>query len=275
MKHQLVLDKIPSRSLVYALDQDIARCTRTQLAVAKLEGRSLASTEGSVLGPVLTRWRCLIDAEEADINARNVGLVALAVQLHAHGFADSGITRRALAAIDELNDNVVLSDAFWRDSPAIKALLTSAPAAITRVPRVFQDFTAFRVGDAVSIRVGDLYYAAAVIDIEDDTDHPILHVYEGEFTEPPTAEQLEGRSEARPRGRGRCSVAGLALLPDPARQVSLIEGYRILWPIGEEPRDGEGRYASISLPELADFVVRVAGDRAPAPAHASANALVG
>lgn len=63
-------------------------------------GRSHAEVEQAVVAPLLTRWRCLLDAADATAAAKHVGRVALATLLHEYGFHDGAVTARALASVD-------------------------------------------------------------------------------------------------------------------------------------------------------------------------------
>lgn len=132
VKHQQILDKLAARGLVRAMDEELARWVKHQMLYP---GRSRAEVERGVIPPVLLRWRCLLDAEDIGAATKNVTRVALATLLHKYGFQDPGTTAGALAAVDELNRQVVLSDAFERQSPEIKKLLESAPVPLTRRPR--------------------------------------------------------------------------------------------------------------------------------------------
>lgn len=136
VRHHQILDKLAARGLVRAMDEELACWVKHQMLYP---GRSWAEVERGVIPPVLLRWRCLLDDEDIGAATKNVTRVALATLLHKYGFQDPGTTAGALAAVDELNRQVVLSDAFERQSPEIKKLLESAPVPLTRRPRTPPD----------------------------------------------------------------------------------------------------------------------------------------
>ncbi|MFF9346257.1 hypothetical protein [Streptomyces sp. NPDC014734] len=260
MKHQQVLEKLAARGLVRAMDEELARWVQHQM---RPPGRSHAEIERAVLPPVLRRWRCLLDGEDAGAASRNVARVALAALLHKYGFQDPHTTAAALRAVDDLNHDVVLSDAFERRSPEIKELLASAPVPLTRRPRRPRALSFLRPGDVISFEVSGRFHGAFVRDVHDADEFPVVEFYAGSFTRPPTWAELSGRDAAAERGRARFGVVGLAQLPDPAHQVRAVEARRPLPPAGEEPRPGEGLWTLTDLMSLQEDVFRLFGDRAP------------
>ncbi|MFF7279500.1 hypothetical protein [Streptomyces griseorubiginosus] len=247
MRHQQVLDKLAARGIVQGMVEDVARWTAGQMAYP---GRSHAEVEKAVVPPVLTRWRCLLEDADATATDKNVGWVALATVLHKHGFHDSAVTARALASVDELNRHVVLSDAFARQSPAVKALLRSAPTPLTRRPRRPAAVTFLRPGDVVSIRLADRFHAAHVHDLHGANEFPVIEFYAGSFTGPPTMTQLTNRPAARADAGARFGVVGLTHLPDPARQVLLLASQHARPPHGGAPRPGNGLWTLTDLLDL-------------------------
>ncbi|MEU0412159.1 hypothetical protein ABZ307_30650 [Streptomyces griseorubiginosus] len=247
MRHQQILDKLAARGIVRAMSEDVARWAAQQMAYP---GRSHAEVETAVTGPVLTRWRCLLDAADAPATERNVGWVALATVLHKHGFQDSAVTGNALTSVDELNHHAALSDAFARQSPAIKAFLRSTPTPLTRRPRNPRTVTFLRPGDVVSIRLADRFHAAYVHELHGANEFPVIEFYAGSFTRPPTTAQLTNRPAARPAAGARFGVVGLTHLPDPARQVLLLASQHAQPPHGGAPRPGTGLWTLTDLLEL-------------------------
>lgn len=253
MKHQQILDKLAARGIVQAMNEDVARRTGRQMSY---RGRSHAEVERAVVAPLLTRWRCLLDAADATAAAKDVGWVALATLLHRYGFHDGAVTTRALASVDELNRHVVLSDAFARQSPAIKALLRSAPTPLTRRPRVPRTVTFLRPGDVVSVRLADRFHAAFVHELHGANEFPVIEFYAGSFAQPPTMAQLAGRPAARAGGQARFGVVGLTYLPDPARQVAALAARHSKAPHGGDPQAGDGLW---TLADIIDLPQATAG----------------
>ncbi|MFE3857056.1 hypothetical protein ACFXPN_38710 [Streptomyces griseorubiginosus] len=247
MRHQQILDKLAARGIVQAMTEDVARWTAGQMSY---RGRSHAGVEQAVIPPVLARWRCLLDAGDAPAADRNVGWVALATVLHKHGFHDGALTARALTSVDELNRHVVLSDAFARQSPAIKALLRSTPAPPTRRPRSPRTVTFLRPGDVVSVQLADRFHGAYVHELHGANEFPVIEFYAGSFTTPPTMAQLADLPAARSAARARFGVVGLTYLPDPAHQVVPVASRHAQPPHGGGPRSADGLWTLTDLLDL-------------------------
>ncbi|WP_416966686.1 hypothetical protein [Streptomyces sp. 4F14] len=245
MKHQQVLDKLAAREIVQAMNEDVARWTGRQMSY---RGLSHAEVERAVVPPLLARWRCLLD--DADAPAQDVGWVALATLLHKYGFQDGAVTTGALASVDGLNRRVVLSDAFERQSPAIKALLRSAPTPLTRRPRSPRTVTFLRPGDVVSVRLAGRFHAAFVHELHGANEFPVIEFYAGSFSRAPTMAQLADRPAARAGGRARFGVVGLTYLPDPARQVVALASGHSQAPYGDGPQAGDGLWTLTDIIEL-------------------------
>lgn len=237
MRHQQILDKLAARDIVQAMNEDVARWTGQQMAYP---GRSHTEVETAVVPPLLTRWRCLLDAADVTSATTCVGRVALATLLHKYGFQDGALTAQALASVDELNRHVVLSDAFERQSPAIRTLLRSAPTPLTRRPRNPRAVTFLRPGDVVSIQLADTFHAAYVHELHGANEFPVIEFYAGSFTRPPTPAQLADRPAAQADAGARFGVVGMTYVPDPAHQVVVLDGQDAKPPRGGDPQAGSG-----------------------------------
>ncbi|MET9083060.1 hypothetical protein ABZX77_14395 [Streptomyces sp. NPDC004237] len=247
MRHQQILDKLAARGVVQAMNQDVARWTGEQMSYP---GRSHAEVQRAVIPPVLTRWRCLLDAADATATAKDVGWVALATLLHKYGFHDGATTARAVASVDELNRHVLLSDMFERQSPAIKALLQEAPTPLTRRPRSPRTVTFLRPGDVVSIQVADRFHAAFVHELHGANEFPVIEFYAGSFAQLPTMAQLADRPAARADARARFGVVGLTFLPDPARQVVALAAQHSKAPPGGGSEVDDGLWTLTDIIDL-------------------------
>jgi hypothetical protein len=240
VKHQQILEKLAAPVHVRALDEDLARWLGYQMLGAR---KTRADLERAVIPPILTRWRCLLDAADGDRTTMDKVWVALATLLHRYGLTDEAVTAHALAAIDELNRDVVLSDAFARQSAAIKDFLQSPPPPPPlRRPRRARTMTLLRPGDVLSVHLDDHFHAAYVRQIVGANDQPLIEFYAGRFDQPPTVEQLSGRPAARDHGEARFAVAGLVHLPDPAHQFRALAAAHPEPPTGAAPEPGEGLY---------------------------------
>ncbi|NEA98874.1 hypothetical protein [Streptomyces sp. SID13726] len=258
MRHQQILDKLAAREIVQAMNEDVARWTGAQMSY---RGRSHTEVERAVIPPVLARWRCLFDAVDATAAAKDIGWVALATLLHKYGFQDSAVTTRALTSVDELNRHVVLSDAFERQSPAIKALLQSAPTPLTRRPRNPGTVTFLRPGDVVSIQLADRFHAAFVHELHGANEFPVIEFYAGSFAQPPTMALLADRPAAQASARARFGVVGLTFLPDPAHQVVALAAQHSEAPHGGDPQAGGGLWSLTDIIDLPGATAGLFGDR--------------
>ncbi|MFD3547234.1 hypothetical protein ACFWUW_16750 [Streptomyces sp. NPDC058655] len=256
MRHQQVLDKLAARGHVRAMDEELARWVRWQM---HLPGASHEEVAHAVIGPVLTRWRCLLDSDDASPALRNVAKVALATLLHKYGFQDADLTAQAVAAVDELNRDVVLSDAFERQSREIKELLRSAPAPLTRKPASPRSLTFLRPGDVLSVELGGRFHAAYVWRVDGLNETPLIEFYAGTFAQPPTPAELAGGRAARPGGRARFGVDGLTYLPDPAGQVRAVAAAHGEGPLGGEPGPGQGLYTVTDVMTLQRHMAELFG----------------
>jgi hypothetical protein len=239
VRHQQILDKLTVTGHIRAMDEDLARWVGFQMLGPPKKLRQL---EQAVIPPILTRWRCLFHSPDVPAATKNQAWVALATLLHKYGFADRAVTANALRAIDELNEGVVLSDAFARQTDAIKELLQWPAVPLSRRPRQPKAVTFLRVGDVVAIQLDQQFHAAFVLDIHGTNGFPIIEFYAGTFAQPPTAEQLSGRAAAADRGKARFGVVGLTYLPDPARQVTTVATQHPQAPTGTPPGPTDGLY---------------------------------
>lgn len=249
------------------MDEDLARWVGHRM---RCPGSSRSEVEQAVIPPVLLRWRCLLDAEDIGPVTKNVARVALATLLHKYGFQDPGTTADALRAVDELNEGVVLSDAFERQSPEIKKLLESAPVPLTRRPRRPRTLSFLRPGDVISFELSGRFHAAFVREMNGANEFPVIEFYAGTFTRPPTWAELSGRAAAAEHARARFGVVGLTHVPDPAHQVLIIEAQQPQPPHGGDTLPGGGLWAMSDLMSLQEDVRGLFADR---PAHGPAEAL--
>lgn len=260
MKHQQVLDKLAARGHVRALDEELARWVRWQMLAPPPSHGELTR---EVVTPVLTRWRCLLDSDEARPATRNVVRVALATLLHKYGFQDAGVTAEAVEAVDALNRDVVLGDAFARQSEEIKQFLCSAPAPLTRKPASPRSLTFLRPGDVLSVELSGRFHAAYVWKVNGLNETPVIEFYAGTFAQPPTPADLADGEAARPGGRARFDVDGLTYLPDPAHQVRAVAAGRHQGPLGGEPGPGQGLYTMSDVMTLQQHMVNLFGEVTP------------
>jgi hypothetical protein len=247
VRHQQILDKLAAPVHVRALNEDLARWVGWQMLG---NPKAPDELERAVIEPIMVRWRCLLDAANASPATKCKVWVALATLLHRYGLADETVTAHALTAIDELNRDVVLSDAFARQSPAIKDFLQSPPTPLGRRPRRPRTLTLLRPGDVLSVQLDEHFQAAFVREVVGAGDHPVIEFYAGRFLRPPSTAELSGRPAARERGRARFAVGGLIHMPDPANQFLALPSPHPGPPAGADPEPGDGLYTLTDIIRL-------------------------
>ncbi|WP_328682944.1 hypothetical protein [Streptomyces sp. NBC_00343] len=94
-------------------------------------------------------------------------------------------TAHAIRAIDELNHEVVLSDAFARQSENSKKFLSTEPAPLTRKPSAPRPLTFLRAGDVLSVELGGRFHAAYVWEVEGLNETPVIEFYADTFSRRP------------------------------------------------------------------------------------------
>ncbi|BBB62764.1 hypothetical protein UNDKW_4491 [Undibacterium sp. KW1] len=226
--HQQALDKLAAHQLVQVIEDDVASLTSTAMSYAKHDQQ--LTVAGYVLPKLLARWNCVLNAsdDEATPLYRDKTALALALLLHKHGMTEAAITVSALQAIDNLNAAVALSDAFFRNTDAIKALLNSPAQALKKRPSTRDSLTFLRAQDVIAIRLEEYYYAAYVHEINGFNEYPIIEFYRTRFEHRPDMAALQGctaQGETYNDGKTRISlhaVCGMRHVPDPANQFHLI-----------------------------------------------------
>ncbi|GGS98088.1 hypothetical protein GCM10010156_65360 [Planobispora rosea] len=261
MRHKQVLDELAAPALIRSMDEDLAGWVGRRL---RDMGGTRAEVRRLVVEPILRRWRCLLQATEVDTTTRDIAWVALATLVHKYGMRADDVTAAALRAIDDLDEAAVLSAAFTRRSPAIRALLQSPPVPPVRRPPRRRAVTFLRPADVVSIELDGAFHAAFVLHLHEDKGGqcPVIEFYAGRFAAPPTVRQLAGRPAAggaRVR-HARFSVSGLTYLPDPARQVRLVTSRHSDKPLSAPPRPGEGLYTVTDLISLQQSMTMLFAD---------------
>jgi len=227
MKHKQIIDKIGFEQLNESIEDNLIRLVTR--GMARKNGGSLDDVEAYVLPLMLTRWNCLLLAETglAKYYKEKV-YVILATLLHKYGFSDKHITEKALEAIDVLNDNVVLSDDFFRKSPKIKEFLKTKPTALKRKPSRQKNTTFFRENDLVSINIDNTYYIAFVHKLTGVNESPVIEFYDETFNRPPKLEDIKikkARGQQYNDGMVHASkfaIYGMKYQPDLANQIHLL-----------------------------------------------------
>jgi len=226
--HQQALDKLAAQHLVQVIEDDVASLTSSAMSYAKHDQQLTVASY--VLPRLLARWNCVLHASDAEAspNYRDKTALALALLLHKHGMAEAAITQRAVQAIDSLNAAVALSDAFFRNSDAIKDLLNSPALPLKKRPSTRDSLTFLRAQDVISIQLEQFYYAAYVHEIAGFNEYPVIEFYRARFTHRPDVAALQGcaaQGETYNDGKTRISlhaVCGMRHVPDPANQFHLL-----------------------------------------------------
>ncbi|MBC3910685.1 hypothetical protein [Undibacterium umbellatum] len=228
ISHQQALDKLAARQLVQVIEDDVANLVSEAMSYAKHDKKM--TVDGYVLPQLLARWNCVLQGPEDEVSSgyKDKTALAMALLLHKHGIAESALTASAVQAIDNLNAAVALSDAFFRNTDAIKDLLASPPVALKKRPSTRENLTFLRAQDVLALQLGQYFYAAYVHEIRGFNEYPIIELYDGRFDSRPVMADVQGRAawgETFNDGQTRISmhaVFGMRHVPDPANQFHLI-----------------------------------------------------
>lgn len=253
ISHQQALDKLAAHHLVQVIEDDVASLTSTAMSYAKHDQQMTVA--GYVLPLLLGRWNCVLNASNDEVSPgyQDKTALALALLLHKHGIAEPAITQRALQSIDKLNAAVALSDAFFRNTDAIKALLTSPAQPLKKRPSTRDSLTFLRARDVIAIQLEQYYYAAYVHEITGFNAYPIVEFYHARFEHRPDMTAVQGctaQGETYNDGKTRVSlhaVIGMRHVPDLANQFHLIATG-----IAEKP-DQSRLAASVGLHTISDL----------------------
>lgn len=230
MTHQQILDKLAAKALVQNIDEDLARLTGTAMRYAKHDREIAANLTNYILSKMLQRWNCILkaDSSEVIINYKRKANIALALTLHKYGLTDEIIREKAIKAIDDLNNEVVLDDDFFRKTAEIKTFINSKPTELKRIPSSPDNITFYRPKDVISIQLGKQYFCAYIHSHERPNESPVLEFYDKIFDSVPKIGELEKiNAKGRMNDSGvtrisKFSVAGIKFLPDLANQIKLI-----------------------------------------------------
>lgn len=228
ISHQQALDKLAARQLVQVIEDDVANLVSEAMSYAKHDKK--LTVEGYVLPKLLARWNCVLQGPAGEVSPgyQDKTALALALLLHKHGISESALAVRAVQAIDNLNAAVALSDAFFRNTDAIKDLLASPPLALKKRPSTRDSLTFLRAQDVVALQLGQYFYAAYVHEISGFNEYPIIELYDARFNCRPAMTDVQGCAawgETYNDGLPRVSlqaICGMRHLPDPANQFHLI-----------------------------------------------------
>lgn len=228
IKHQDVPRLLAADELVEAIDHDVRYCALWARLPPEAASLPPAQIGADVIDAVLLRWNCALQADPAEVAPLYVhkAALALAVCLHRQGFADTQRTAAAVAAVEALNEAVALSDAFYRRSPEIVALLQSPASMPARRPSTPKQQAAWRAGDVVAMQVADRYHAFHVLQLSSGA--PLVEFYDIAQASPFTWEQLRGvaaRGQRLNDGRHfvrRYDMFAMSPQPDPANQFRLL-----------------------------------------------------
>lgn len=227
MNHKKLLGYLPD-DLVEPITHDVARVTAWEMLGPEKKPHEVLTAQ--VLKRVFLRWDCVLQGPRDDASPHYKDLVCLtmAAVLHRHGFHDEALTQTALEAVDRLNEQVVLSDTFERNSDAIKALLTSPPIPLVRRPPFDKNITFLREGDVLSVQIGEWFYAIYVHSILGNHEAPVVEIYDFASRQRPEPEDLRHcKAKGQRYNDGTMRIAqhapyGLRDVPDRARQFQII-----------------------------------------------------
>lgn len=229
MNHKQILLHLAAPQLADAMAYDISRLANWGMLGPKPVSHK--DVQRAVLSKLFRRWNCVFDASKDEVteNYRDIAWITAAVTLHRYGFSDDECTARAIRSIDKLNEEVALSDYFFRHSEEAKSLLKSPTVPLTKRPSVPRDVTFWRARDTVSYRLDRWYYALYVHCIDVGNAVPQVEFFNLKLDRPPTATDLIGLPAVGGKyndGIRRIEtywVHGMRNNPDMANQFKLIQ----------------------------------------------------
>lgn len=266
MKHSQILNNLASDDLNEAIDDDVSLAVLDSMTGywnEYLEPESIASR---ALPLILARWNCVLQSTNTDEVSelyKAKSFVIMAVTLHKYAIVDAHITQQAIKAIDLLNDEVALSDTFYRQSPDIKTFLQTEPKPLKRRPNSLKAVTFYRANDIISIQLDDKFFMAYIHTLIGANKSPIIEFYDVVFDHQPTLVDIKknniafGQSYNDGTTRKSCfSVTGLKFLPDLSNQVHLIAACasNSLKPDNQHLGDSVGVYTSLDVLSIQSII---------------------
>ena len=260
MKHDQILEKLAAKQMVKSMEEDLKRLTNFAIILKKNEISFL-------LPQLLKRWNCVLNASGSiSENYKNKTYICLAVLLHKYGFSDTGITGKAIKAIDKLNLSVALSDHFYNNSELIKELIKNSPAPLKRKPSLPENITFFRENDVISIQLEGSYYAAYIHKLTAPNETPVIELYDCIFNKVPVIEELTGlkaKGSVYNDGTEKVScyaVTGMKYTPDPANQIFLVASGIKNKPLNEHLEKASGLWTNTDLFRIQNIIVNMFKD---------------
>lgn len=219
MTHQQILDKL-DRGITESVTRDMCRLIGWQMLGKRQPDPVYIGNK------FFERWDCALNASPDEVTEayRNLLTLTITVLFHKYGYAYPNLTRKAIHAVDALNDAVVTSDAFFRQSDNIKSFLQTTPVKLTKRPPEGRSVTFFRQGDVVSVKYDHKYCAAYIHYNYHDNEAPVIEFYDRVFDRQPEYEQLVDAKAWGSAGQiSRYCVFHMTDLKDRANQIHLIK----------------------------------------------------
>lgn len=219
MNHKQILDKLSSRFLVKALDEEVARVVF--YLMTGLKRNTITDSFDFSYNKILQRWQCLLKHNKDNQCYIEKFNIALAVLFHKYGISGESLTLLAIASIKSLNKESALGDAFYHKEKEIIQFLQAAPKASSRYPNRVITTTYYRPGDIVAFESDNRFVAAYIHADTGINEAPIIEFYDAVFDKLPTLDEIIGLSAYGKRIE-KYAVYGMTYLPDLAQQITLI-----------------------------------------------------
>jgi hypothetical protein len=257
MTHQQILDKL-NRHLSKSMEDDFKRLVFYAMCFEK---GNHANQKAYILPKLQRRWDCLLNEPSFSDTAKQIAILTMAVLLHKYGFEDSEITKKALKAVDSLNEVVVLSDAFYHQRNAIKIMISSKPTPLKRKPSIPDNITFYRAKDLISIQLEGKFYAAYIHELTGVNESPVIEFYDKIFDKIPSLKDVEnliakGKTYNDSEGEfiARFDISGLTYQPDLANQVVIIATNIEQKPAAKHLKNPIGLYTGSDLFSIQDTI---------------------
>ncbi len=220
MTHKVILDN-------FSLDW-LSRSIEEELGLLIISAKCSQSLENPcqeldyILEKLIPlRWINVFESNELSEKYKYQTYITIATILNKYGYKNDTLYAKAIEGLRMYKDDkfdLLPSHQYKKAEKAIE-LLSSEVRYHTKKPTYKKTITQFRVGDVLSIKVGNAYTATIVKKIDRVNETPILEVYKAKFDKKPSLDDLRNVKLVD----ALYFVSKLNYLPDLAHQIELIE----------------------------------------------------
>ncbi|WP_282081566.1 hypothetical protein [Aquimarina algiphila] len=220
MTHKVILDNFSLDWLSRSIDEELgllifnAKCSRSLETPDKELDYILENF-------INLRWVNVFESTELSEKYKYQTYITIATILNKYGYKNDALYGKAIEGLKMFKDDkfgLLPSHQYKKAEKAIE-LLSSEVKYHTKKPTYKKTITQFRVGDVLSIKIGNVYTVVVVKKIDRINETPILEVYNAKFDKKPSLDDLKNVGLVD----GQYFVSKLNYLPDMAHQIELID----------------------------------------------------